>query len=163
MSIVSPDSEGAGLDACVAASNKKHGKYQGVLDELREEGLDYTPVVWTCWGRPGCAASTTVKALACAAARRRGIADPSVLENHVNAIIGCFIWKRAACMALACIGRQSREDVMGLLQPSADDDFTGDEHQPVPQLPEELATEGAARVLGGDACRFPAGIGDDAF
>ena len=115
MSIVSPEAVGAGLDACAAASDRKYGKYQEYLAELREEGLEYLPVVWSCWGRPGSAASTTVRALACAAARRRGIPDPAVLEQHLNAIVGCFVWKRAACMALACLGRPAREDVAALL------------------------------------------------
>ena len=115
VSIVSPEGVGAGLDACAAASDRKYGKYQEYLAELREEGLEYLPVVWSCWGRPGSAASTTVRALACAAARRRGIPDPAVLEQHMNAIVGCFVWKRAACMALACLGRPAREDVAALL------------------------------------------------
>ena len=116
VSIVSPDSEGAGHDACFAMSSRKTEKYGSVLRELQEEGIDYKPVVWTCWGRPGGPAQAAVRELASAAARRRGIADPRILEKHLNAIIGCFIWKRAACMVLACLGRGAKEDSLEAFQ-----------------------------------------------
>ena len=113
---MSPDAAGAGVDACVSATTHKLEKYGPILEELRNEGMEYTPAVWTCWGRPGSAAAAAVRSLACAAARRHGIADPTLLERHTNAIIGCFIWKRAACMVLACLGRQACADVEQLLQ-----------------------------------------------
>ena len=147
VSIVSPDSSGAGTDACVATTNKKMDKYKHVLHELHEEGLEYTPVVWSCWGRPGSAASSTVRQLACSAARRRGIADPSILERHVNAIIGCFIWKRVASMALACLGRRTREDVASLLQPSEDLDSSDCDDE----------DQGAGTAAGGPAAAVASG------
>ena len=106
----------------MACTEHKLKKYGPILDELRSEGVDYEPVVWTCWGRPGTAASSAVRSLACAAARRHGIADPAMLERRANAIIGCYIWRRAACMALACLGRPARADVMQLLLPDGDSD-----------------------------------------
>ena len=110
----------------MAATKHKLEKYGPFLDELHSEGVDYAPVVWTCWGRPGTAATSAVRSLACAAARRHGIADPAVLENRANAIIGCFIWKRAASMALACLGHRVRADVQQLLLPEHDSDSEGE-------------------------------------
>ena len=117
VSIVSPDSEGAGSDACAATVKHKLAKYGPILRELDAEGFDYRPLVWTCWGRPDPEARVAVRTLACAAARRRGLGDPRVLERHASAIVGCFIWRRAAAMVHACVGWHAATDVQELLAP----------------------------------------------
>ena len=111
VSIVSPDGEGAGTDPCVATERTKLGKYSGILQELQDEGIQYRPLVWTCWGRPSGEAAAAVRTMAAAAARRRGLGDPSVLEARASAFIGVSIWRRAACMVLACIPYAPREVV----------------------------------------------------
>ena len=115
MSIVSPEGEGAGVDACQAAVEGKLKKYGGVLEELQEEGIRYLPTVWSCWGRPDSQATEVVRVLAAAAARRRGLGDPKFLERRTHAVIGTQIWRRAACMVHACLGRSAIEDVAALL------------------------------------------------
>ena len=50
--VACPDAGDAGDDACVAMHEAKHGTYADVLGELADEGIDYRPLVWSCWGRP---------------------------------------------------------------------------------------------------------------
>ena len=85
VSIACPDAEGAGLDACAATTTaaRKFGKYGDILDELREDGIDYRPLVW-CWGRPGGDAQA-VRSIA-SVARRRGLRNPDVLERHIRSL-----------------------------------------------------------------------------
>ena len=123
--VASPDSAGAGTDACAAAEVRKRGKYQDVLVELREEGYDYRPLVWTCWGRPSLEAQAVVRSLASVAARRRGLADPKPLEMRARALIGARIWRRAAAMALACLRRTVAGDAEELLPADGWDDDAG--------------------------------------
>ena len=115
VSIVSPDGEGAGADACQAAADGKMKKYGEVLAELREEGIRYMPTVWSCWGRPDTQSVEAVRVLAGAAARRRGLGDPTTLVRRAHAVVGTQIWRRAACMVHACLGRTPVEDVDALL------------------------------------------------
>ena len=94
---------GAGPDPCAATCARKVSKYSSILGELQEEGIDYRPLVWSCWGRPGGDAQQAVRTIAAAAARRRGLGNPVVLERHIRSLIGAQIWRRAANMVLACL------------------------------------------------------------
>ena len=113
--IASPDSAGAGTDVCIAAEVGKAGKYAAVLEELRAEGYDYRPMVWTSWGRAGLGAQAIVRSLAAVAARRRGLADPRPLELRARALISAQVWRRAAAMVLACLQRAASADAEELL------------------------------------------------
>ena len=114
--------EGAGTDACLATERGKLSKHGPFLGELHADGLDYRPVVWSCWGRPSTEARVAVRTLASAAARWRSLGDPRVLERHVCGIISSFIWRRAASMVHACVGWHAREDIRELLVPPSADD-----------------------------------------
>ena len=115
MCVACPDSGGAGGGACAAAAVRRRDHYAAVLDELHEEGYDYRPLVWTCWGRPSPEAAGTLRTLAQVAARRKGLAEPAALEGRARALIGAHIWRRAAAMVLACMDRCRQEDVAELL------------------------------------------------
>ena len=125
VSIVCPEAEGAGPDPCAAAEQKKVTKYGAVLDELREEGIEYRPLVWTCWGRADGNAQEAMRTMAAAAARRRGYGDPRPLARHLAAQVGAQIWRRAACMVLACMPNIPSEDVRGLLPLRRDPEWGG--------------------------------------
>ena len=124
--VASPDGAGAGSDACAAAARRKSENYAGVIEELSEEGCDYRPLVWSCWGRPGGPASSALRCLAAAAARRRGIASGEELERRARALIGAHIWVRAARMALACLRGPRKEEAAELL-PAVVEDSDGEE------------------------------------
>ena len=113
--VASPDSAGAGTDVCIAAEVRKRGTYKDVLAELRSEGYDYRPLIWTCWGRPSLEVQAVIRSLASVAARRRGLADPRPLEMRARVLIGAQLWRRAAAMVLACLGRTGPTDAQELL------------------------------------------------
>ena len=113
--VASPDGSGAGSDACAAAIRRKSGRYSVIIGELEEEGYDYRPLVWSCWGRPAGSASATLRCLATAAARRRGLGCGLHLEQRARALIGTHIWVRAARMVLACLHGPCKEDAVELL------------------------------------------------
>ena len=125
VSIVSPDAEGACADPCASTSARKMNKYGPFLDELKEAGIDYRPLVWSCWGRPGGDAQQAVRSIAAAAARRRGLGDPAPLERHIRGVISSQIWRRAACMVLACLPNAPAEEVRQLVRHRGDGPWGG--------------------------------------
>ena len=48
--VVCPDSAGSGVDASAAMHSEKLDRYREVLGELADEGIEYRPLVWSCWG-----------------------------------------------------------------------------------------------------------------
>ena len=113
--VASPDSAGAGINVCISAAARKSARYQKVIEELRAEGYDYKPLIWTCWGRPSLDAQAAIRTLAAVAARRRGLSSPLPLEMRARALIGAHIWRRAALMALSCLQRPAATDAADLL------------------------------------------------
>ena len=100
--IACPDSSGAGDDAAEAAVRGKLRKYDSVLGELQDEGVEYRPLAWTCWGRPHTDASAAIRTMSIAASRRHGDVDAVEFEKRAKGAIGVQIWRRAAQMAAAC-------------------------------------------------------------
>ena len=136
VSIVSPDAVGAGSDPCEAAVRRKLAKYGPILDELREVGIDYRPVTWSCWGRPDASSTAVIRSMACAAARRRGFDSPDRLVERTHALIGAQIWRRAAAMVISCLGFASQdavEDALPFADPLCEDDASGEEDTEPPQ------------------------------
>ena len=130
VSIVSPDAEGAGLDPCTAAVRGKLEKYGPVVQELRDAGIDYRPLTWSCWGRPDSVSSTVIRSMASTAARRRGLGSPAPLISRTEALIGAQIWRRAAAMVLCCTGSGSGgdlEEVLAQVEGASDSSVCGDE------------------------------------
>ena len=169
VSIVCPDASGAAADPCAATAARKVDKYGHVLEELREEGIDYRPLVWTCWGRPSGDAQQAMRTIAAAAARRRGLGDPAPLERHLRGSVGAQIWRRAACMVHACLPDAATEDVSRLIRPRGDGAWGG----PPGTAPDEglwlgaqrasvaataaVGASGAARAAPASSCRLPSG------
>ena len=77
VSVAAPLAAHAGPDACASAEKRKTERYQQFLAGLREDGIQYMPLVWSFWGREGEAAASTLVSVARRAARRRGLASLS--------------------------------------------------------------------------------------
>ncbi|CAK0833355.1 unnamed protein product, partial [Prorocentrum cordatum] len=92
-----------GAGACAAMVAEKRGKCAHVLPELADEGIEYWPLIWSCWGRPRSDATAAVGPMAAAASRRRGVAAPGVLARRAKALVGVQLWRRAAAMVSACL------------------------------------------------------------
>lgn len=123
VNVASPDCEGAGTDVCVSAAARKRDRYAAVLDELAEEGYDYKPLVWSCWGRPSLDVQVAIRSMASMAARRRGLANSRPLELRARTLIAAHLWKRAAAMVLTCLHRTTDADVADLLPAGDWDDW----------------------------------------
>ena len=73
VTVTSPENSGAGGDAASAAFRSKFRKYRHILDELRQAGVTFRPMVWTSDGRPHSAVIRTLQYAADVASRRAGV------------------------------------------------------------------------------------------
>ena len=113
--VACPDAAGAGVDACESMRCAKLRRYAGHLGELEREGVAYTPVTWSCYGRPRVDSERVVSALAAAAARRQGFADGGALLQRARGALGVQIRRRAACMVHSFLPRLSGEEAVQLV------------------------------------------------
>ena len=106
VSIASPDAVHAGEDCVETARVRKRAAYSRHLDALLAEGIEYRPLVWSCWGREHPETTAVLTQLARQAARRKGAADFVPLLRRARACIGAAIARRAAGMLRACMPTQ---------------------------------------------------------
>ena len=102
--IASPDSrlairEGDGLEAM---RKRKKGEYRPFADALKEAGVSYCPLPWSCWGREHADTSAMLESLARRAARRSGEADWRVTLRRFRADVGALLARRASLMWRQC-------------------------------------------------------------
>ena len=83
------------------------------LPELRNQGIQYAPMVWSAYGRPHANTVRIIRQLAKRAARRRGLPSASIVERRTHAKIAVEIWRRAARMVGACLPRRDEESPVG--------------------------------------------------
>ena len=60
----------AGDDCCETMRVLKIHNYRDHLEDLRFQGIIYTPVIWSCWGREHEDTTKVLRQIARAAARR---------------------------------------------------------------------------------------------
>ncbi|CAE8601449.1 unnamed protein product [Polarella glacialis] len=107
--VASPDAANAGADCAEAMRVRKRATYARFLPALLAEGVEYRPLVWSCWGREHPDTTAALTQLARQAARRRGASDYRPLLRRARARIGAAIARRAAGMLRACMPTQLRE------------------------------------------------------
>ncbi|CAE8635350.1 unnamed protein product [Polarella glacialis] len=101
--IASPDAAHAGADCAEAMRVRKRAVYSRFLPALEAEGIEYRPLVWSCWGREHPDTTATLTQLARQAARRRSMPDHIRLLQRARAQIGAALARRAAAMLRACM------------------------------------------------------------
>eukprot|EP00974_Lingulodinium_polyedra_P083321 8065387-Lingulodinium_polyedra.AAC.1 len=47
----SPDASGVGVDCCEAMQARERAHYGGYLEDVARNGLQYAPLVFSCYGR----------------------------------------------------------------------------------------------------------------
>ena len=109
--ICSPDAADAGEDCTDTMRQRKLQDYGPYLCELEAQGITYTPMIWSCYGRPHQATVDSLRAICKRAARRRTDQKWRTLYRRAAGIISVRIWQRAARMAFACLPRES--DLLG--------------------------------------------------
>ena len=105
MGITTPVSAGAGFD-CVGAMRAAKLRRLGpvALEELRQQGLTYVPMAFSCYGRIEEGADARIARMVRRAARRRGLADSRVLERRLRQRLGVEIWRRSVAVCRRCLG-----------------------------------------------------------
>ena len=88
------------MKTAVVATKKSN--YSSHLAELRAEGIEYMPVIWSAYGRPHPDAIRLLVTLSRNTARRRGTRDAASLARRSAARVAAALWKRAAGMVVAC-------------------------------------------------------------
>eukprot|EP00973_Karenia_brevis_P055472 7712964-Karenia_brevis.AAC.1 len=58
-------------------------------------GVDYVPMIWSCFGRPHGRTSAIIRTMVHHAARRRGL-DARAPLRRVNSQLGVELWRHAA-------------------------------------------------------------------
>ena len=104
--ICSPDAGDAGDDCTESMRQRKLGFYAAHSRALEAQGIVYTPMVWSCYGRPHQATFEALKTICKRAARRRENQKWQQLYRRAAAIITVKIWQRAARMTFACWPRE---------------------------------------------------------
>ena len=81
---------------------QKVNYYSPHLPDLHKQGIDYTPIVWSCFGRPHPEAKRVIHAIARATARRRGGTNTEEIYTRIMADINVDIWRRNVLQLRTC-------------------------------------------------------------
>ena len=101
--IAAPHAVHAGEDCTESMRVRKRATYARFLPALQAEGVEYRPLVWSCWGREHPDTTAALTQLARQAARRRGLPDHKQLLRKARSQICAAIARRAAGMLQACM------------------------------------------------------------
>ena len=93
----------AGDDCTESMRLRKRRVYARHLEALRAEGIEYRPLVWSCWGREHPDSTAILSQLARQAACRQGAPGHVPLLRRARAQIGAAIARRCAAMLRACM------------------------------------------------------------
>ena len=83
--------------------------YAAVLPEMRRSGLQYSPLVFSCFGRMHCEAFSIVGKIGLAAARKVGVVNGDSLVHRTFENIGVALVRRSVAMYRACLPPLSPE------------------------------------------------------
>ena len=100
--IAAPHAARAGSDCCETMRWRKVRNYAEHDSALLEQGIQYTPIVWSCWGREHADTTRVLKRIARVVARRRGGSHDVVLSS-LRGAIGSILARRAAAMLGSCM------------------------------------------------------------
>ena len=111
--IASPEAGGAGLDCVEAMRLDKLAHYgDAVCAELQDQGIAYTPLIISAYGRRSRVLSELLRAAALRAARTRDGVSGALLLRRWHKAIATEIWRRVAAMVRRCLPHPaSRDDV----------------------------------------------------
>ena len=104
--IASPEAGGAGVDCVDSMARRKKDWYgDAVLDELHAQGIEYRPLVVSCYGRRSQVLTTLLRTAASRAARTRDGSSAGTLLPRWQRSVACEVWRRTAAMIRRCLPR----------------------------------------------------------
>ena len=101
--IRAPHASTAGDDAAESMRQDKLDYYETHLEDLARQGIIYSPLIFTAYGRRHPSATKMLQHAAMTVARQRGYASASGLKKHWERQLAAEIWRRAARMVKACL------------------------------------------------------------
>ena len=116
--VTSPENCAAGDDARTAAFRGKLRKYARILEELRQAGIAFRPMIWTSDGVPHPAVVRSLQVAADKASRRMGADAKSGLLKRWKHEITIAILRRRAAMVRECLPRLGARELRILEGPS---------------------------------------------
>ena len=90
----------AGVDCTESMRLRKRQAYSRHLPALEAEGIEYRPLVWSCWGREHLDTTAVLTMLARQAARRRGLPSHKPLLQKTRAQFGAALARRSAAAGM---------------------------------------------------------------
>jgi hypothetical protein len=97
-------------DALEAMRLRKCRHYAAHDEDMREAGLAYEPLSWSCWGREHENTTKTLVALSRRAARRRGVTSWRSVLRGLRADVGAIMARRASAMWRVCTLPHAADD-----------------------------------------------------
>ena len=101
--VATPGTTTAGSDCCDSMWSEKFHHYRLALPEMAAHGIQYMPMIFSCYGRVHLEAVGVLKNLARRAARSIGCKDWQSLLNRTRASIGVILVRRSVAMVRACL------------------------------------------------------------
>ena len=120
--IATPGSCTAGSDCCDSMWTEKMKHYKDVLPAMRHSGLHYAPLIFSCFGRVHCEASSTLRQISISVARKVGISNANLLVHRTFENIGVALVRRYVAMYSACLPPLSAEGLNLMLGDGFSDD-----------------------------------------
>ena len=80
--------------------------------ELDQAGVQYKPLIFSCYGRPHADSKKVISSLARRIARRSGKEESHVVERRLFTNVNLEIWRRSAKMIMACLPETAAEEAM---------------------------------------------------
>ena len=108
ITIISPDSKGAGDDCCATDYTRKLRKYARLLPQLARDGVAFRPLVWSSEGRSHPVVDRVLSFAAEMAARKHPECYAGRFLERWKREIAVAVQKRLARMIRACLPVPSR-------------------------------------------------------
>ena len=109
--ITSPDARYAGYDCTESMVQRKLEHYGPHLSTLERQNIEYTPLVWSSYGRPNARTVSVLRTLSKRISRRRGTVTAQAVYHSLHSAISTEIWRRAAKQVFHCWPGGPRDDL----------------------------------------------------
>ena len=140
VTIASQKAVQAGLDACASAFRRKVRRYSSILPELRQAGITFQPMVWSCEGRPHPATVRIMEFTLAAIGRKLGAEQVPRIRERWRHEIAVAIQRRKAAMIRSCLplrGLRQEWLLSGKSTYSTSREEAGGPQSRLPAIPEE--------------------------
>ena len=108
--ITSPKARYAGYDCTEAMVQRKLEHYGPHMSALACQNIEYTPLVWSSYGRPNARTVSVLRTLSKRISRRRVTVTAQAIYQGLQSAVSTEIWRRGAKQFFHCCPGGPRED-----------------------------------------------------